>query len=124
MSNRKLDADNAIDELLILALKVRETLKDPKKWCQYTRHNEHGQFCVIGHVEQALGIEWWTVPLDRSEACRDKAREMFGAMGVYDCELQSSLLAAVSHNNSHTHAEVLERFDEGIENLRRRNTTL
>ncbi len=118
MSDRKIDADVVENDLLILALKVRETLKDPKKWCQHTRQNEHGQFCVIGHVEAALGIEWWTVPLHRSEACREKAKNLFREMGVYDGgELNNPLLDAVSHNNTHNHAEVLNLFDKGIEKL-------
>ena len=122
MSDRKLDAD-VVDELLILALKVRETLKDPTKWCQHSRHNEIGQFCVIGHVEEALGVEWWTIPLDKSEASREKALDLFGAMGVYnECDFHSSpILAAVSHNNTHNHAEVLALFDKGIENLKERD---
>ncbi len=120
MSNRKLDADVVDNELLVLALKVRETLKDPTKWCQHTRHNEHDQYCVIGHVERALGIHWWTPPFVESDASRDKAREMFGAMGVYDNDdsVHSPIIVAVAHNNTHTHAEVLAKFDKGIENLR------
>ncbi len=120
MSKRELNAD-LVDENLILALKVREMLKDPKKWCQHIRENEHGQFCVIGHVEEALGIKWWTIPLDKSEASRDKAKDLFKEMGVYgNSGYNNPMIAAVAHNNTHTHAEVLAKFDEGIEHLRQR----
>ncbi len=118
MSDRKLDADVIVEnELLILALKVRETLKDPDKWCQYTRHNEMGQFCLVGHVEEALGVEWWTLPLSKSEPCIIKAKLLFDQMGVYD-DIDTPLNTAVNHNNTHNHKEVLALFDKGIENLK------
>ena len=56
MSNRKLDAD-VIEKgsHLDIALRVRETLKVKKDWCQLATTNHKGQHCVIGHVALVVG---------------------------------------------------------------------
>ncbi len=105
-----------VDENLILALKVRETLKDEKRWCQHVRENGEGQHCVIGHVELALGYGYYT---------ETRINEFFAKLGYHDTKTVSFpisgtefLCVAAVHNNSHTHAEVLARFDKGIEHLK------
>ena len=107
MSNRKLD-DTQIerDSHLDIALRTRETLKDPTKWCQCAMTNYKGQHCVIGHVELVVGNFF-------IGAGYGQAKKLFNEMEVYE----TGLHGAVIHNNSHTHAEVLELFDKGIETL-------
>jgi len=119
--SKQLSKQLLVDENLIIALKVRETLKDKKRWCQYIRNDSNGRHCVIGHVELALGVSWDTTRETR-------INEFFEKLGYTDPETPSypvhasRLMEAVSvaavHNNHHTHAEVLAKFDAGIEHLK------
>ena len=119
MSKREFKTDDLVDDDLILALKVRETLKDEERWCQHIRHNAHGEHCVIGHVELAMGI---TVEAPYHAPTEAKINSFFEHLGYYDgIGPNVSLQAAGRHNNYHTHAEVLAKFDKGIEHLRQRS---
>ncbi len=114
MSNRKLD-DNVIekDSFLDIALRTRETLKDPKDWCQNVTTNLKEQHCLIGHVELVVGDFF-----SHCGTSYEQAKKLFRKMGVYEDVVPGGAMSgAVNHNNHHTHAEVLELFDKGIENL-------
>ncbi len=120
MSNRKLDADVIEkDNFLDIALRTRETLKDPAKWCQCAITNSKGQHCVIGHVQEVVGNFF-------SNDNALMAGRMFDAMEVYydKAVTGGSLPGAVCHNNTHTHAEVLNLFDKGIEKLMEKNKVI
>ncbi len=104
MSNREFN-----DPLLKIALKAREAMQDPAKWCQSSLGIRSRTSCWFGHLLKATGYAGASVFfLNSKEGPIQQAMNIVDHLGFdYYGDLET-------FNDMHSHAEVLAEFDKGL----------
>lgn len=92
-----------VSEDLATLLKMRETLSDPTKWCQYARF-DGDRMCLVGAYESAVGGGF----------IADAYPATAKLLGIPHRGGISDRIRAATFNDSHTHAEVLALIDQAI----------
>jgi hypothetical protein len=108
------------EELLV----ARNTISDPKNWCQGIRQvvrGDHVAHCVLGALGVARGNVWFgddnTPAIEALDAAIPDAVVKCNGVEVNEenfPDLWLGKLRVGSYNNTHTHPEVLAWFDRAI----------
>lgn len=101
---------NPVSKKRLLVQKARDLIADPKHWDQgnYAYRTKEGYvFCAVGALNRARSTERKPREPDDWDGLSTIAR----AMGFPDTE------SLIEFNDTHSHAEVLARFDRAIAKL-------